>query len=161
MKTPSATAKLKELYLHHMADTSPLPEHAWPQFGTRYGRLKPERRIKKQIRDMIVWCGHFAKIIENTGQYMPGQTEVNVMGKPVVTRKAHFRYSANVAGQADVEAVIGGKAYAIELKRIYKKGRDRQSAAQKRYQEDFERGGGVYTIVHDLQDFYDKFKDIL
>jgi len=59
-------------------------------------------------------------------------------------------------GSADISATIHGRSVKIEVKI----GKDRQSEAQKRYQESIEKAGGVYIIARDFDSFvewYDKF----
>jgi hypothetical protein len=57
-------------------------------------------------------------------------------------------------GLADIDAIINGKPVKIELKRVYKNGKDRQSEEQKKEQEMIERGGGQYIIVESFEDFF-------
>ena len=60
------------------------------------------------------------------------------------------------AGSADISATIKGRSVKIEVKI----GKDRQSEAQKRYQEMIERAGGTYYIARDFDEFvewYEKF----
>jgi hypothetical protein len=52
-------------------------------------------------------------------------------------------------GTADISATIHGKSVKIEIK----VGKDRQSEAQKRYQEQVERAGGVYIVIRDFDQF--------
>jgi hypothetical protein len=56
-------------------------------------------------------------------------------------------------GTADISATIRGRSVKIEVKY----GKDRQSDAQKQYQEDIERAGGVYIIARDMDQFLDWF----
>lgn len=64
----------------------------------------------------------------NTGQWVPGTTKV---------------------GAADISCTIYGKSVEAEIKI----GKDRQSEAQKKYQQIVENSGGVYLIVTCLDDF--------
>jgi len=64
-------------------------------------------------------------------------------------------------GTADIMAIIQGKAIDIELKRVYKVGKDRQSPEQKREQERAVEAGGEYWIVKDFQDFYEKYLEYI
>ena len=57
-------------------------------------------------------------------------------------------------GTADISATIAGKSVKIEVKI----GRDRQSQAQKNYQQQVERAGGVYVIATDFDQFLSWYK---
>ena len=56
-------------------------------------------------------------------------------------------------GSADISATIRGCSVKIEVKI----GKDRQSEAQKKYQDDIERAGGVYLIARDFDSFVEWF----
>jgi hypothetical protein len=58
-------------------------------------------------------------------------------------------------GSADISATINGRAVKIEVKI----GKDRQSEAQKNYQAEIERAGGIYFIAKSFDDFLDKLKE--
>jgi hypothetical protein len=64
--------------------------------------------------------------------------------------------STSTPGSADISATIKGRSVKIEVKI----GKDRQSEAQKRYQDAIESAGGVYIIARDFDSFvewYDQF----
>lgn len=53
------------------------------------------------------------------------------------------------------DKTANGKAVKIEIKI----GRDRQSEAQKRYQEQIERAGGLYVIATSFEQFYGWYQE--
>jgi hypothetical protein len=64
----------------------------------------------------------------------------------------------STAGSADISATIKGRSVKIEVKI-----KDRQSEAQKRYQEHIEKAGGIYKIFRDFDSFvewYEKFIEL-
>ena len=63
----------------------------------------------------------------------------------------------STAGSADISATIKGRSVKIEVKI----GRDRQSDAQKRYQEMIERAGGTYYIARDFDEFVEFYHDFV
>ena len=80
-----------------------------------------------------------------------GQAErVAVMGVP---REAGGRtiwtHTNMTVGTADISATIQGRSVKIEVKI----GTDRQSEAQKRYQNDIEQAGGIYYIARTFEEF--------
>lgn len=77
---------------------------------------------------------------------------VNVMGRQINGR---WTRSHSLRGTADIHATYNGRTIAIEVKI----GRDRQSEAQKAYQERIERAGGVYFIAKDFATFAQWFSE--
>ena len=88
-----------------------------------------------------------------------GQAErITVMGKPIEKKNSQGRTvgvkwveSQMTVGSADISATICGRSVKIEVKI----GADRQSDAQKKYQSDIERAGGLYYIARNFSDFRD------
>lgn len=93
-----------------------------------------------------------------------GQAErVNSMGVPIDTRRevtdiighrrtigsVQWRPSGATIGSADISATIRGRSVKIEVKI----GKDRQSEAQRQYQQAVEQAGGVYYIAKDFTSF--------
>ena len=60
-----------------------------------------------------------------------------------------FGSSHMTKGTADISATIRGRSVKIEVKI----GADRQSDAQRKYQADIERAGGLYYIAKDFESF--------
>ncbi len=63
----------------------------------------------------------------------------------------------STAGSADISATIKGRSVKIEVKI----GKDRQSEAQKRYQEMIERAGGIYIIAKDFDSFVEWYENFI
>jgi hypothetical protein len=61
------------------------------------------------------------------------------------------------AGSADISATIKGRSVKIEVKI----GKDRQSEAQKRYQENIEKAGGTYYIARNFDDFVEWYENFI
>ena len=79
-----------------------------------------------------------------------GQAErINVIGRPITARHGGREYIVSWAqshmtvGTADISATIHGRSVKIEVK----VGKDRQSDAQRRYQQSIEAAGGIYYIA--------------
>lgn len=60
-------------------------------------------------------------------------------------------------GSADISATIRGRSVKIEVKI----GSDRQSEAQRKYQEAIERAGGTYVIARSFDQFIEWYNDFL
>jgi hypothetical protein len=61
-----------------------------------------------------------------------------------------------IPGVADIILMINQKIYGLELKTI----RGKQSAVQERWQECFERAGGIYAVANGLDDAFVTLKSI-
>lgn len=95
--------------------------------------------------------GHQAERINNEGRVIAKTRTAQdylMGGTRKVTTYKRIRSSMQ-RGTADISATIHGKSVKIEIK----VGKDRQSEAQKRYQEQVERAGGVYIVIRDFDQF--------
>jgi len=137
-----------------------IPEHA--RTVNLFGKLKAEKREKKRIEAFLNVSGHYAAIIENRGQRVDNRkTVTDIIGRQKVIGSVTFIGSGMRKGLADLKATIFGRSVDIELKRIYKKGKDRQSEDQKEDQVRLKRAGGIYLIVSDFEDFYNKYLELI
>ena len=106
--------------------------------------------LTKAICDYINLHGYQAERINTMGVAREKKTTA---GKVIGVT---WTKGTSTAGSADISATIKGRSVKIEVKI----GKDRQSEAQKRYQENIERAGGVYYIARNFDDFvewYNKF----
>lgn len=85
-----------------------------------------------------------------------GQAErINTTGMPIIRQlpsgrtETTWRKGNTTKGSADISAIIGGKSVKIEVKI----GHDRQSEAQKRYEQAVTSAGGYYYIAKNFDDF--------
>lgn len=125
-----------------------------------YTGINAEKREKKRIEKFLNLIGNArCNIIENRGQRIDNRkTVTDTIGRQKVIGSVHYIGSGMRNGIADMMAVINGRAYDIELKRIYKKGKDRQSEDQKEEQKRMESAGGTYLIVNSFEDFYEWYQ---
>ena len=146
--------RLKELYLvEHYKDCPNIP---------------PQCRFAPSFTDKT--ANGLTKCIITFLKLLLWQCErINTMGRPIdntrvvtdcIGRKRRIGSvtwipSGVTKGSADISATIAGKSVKIEVKM-----KDKQSEAQRKYQEDVEAAGGVYIIVRTFDEFlqwYDKF----
>ena len=81
-----------------------------------------------------------------------GQAErVSIMGRPIKQANGNYMFGKShmTKGTADISATIRGRSVKIEVKI----GADHQSCAQRKYQADIERAGGLYYIAKDFESF--------
>ena len=103
--------------------------------------------LTRAICDFINYNGYQAERINTMGTAREKKTtDGRVIG---VT----WTKGTSTAGSADISATIKGRSVKIEVKI----GKDRQSDAQKRYQENIERAGGTYYIATNFDDFVEFF----
>jgi hypothetical protein len=105
--------------------------------------------LTKAICDYINYHGYQAERINTMGTAREKKTTA---GKVIGVT---WTKGTSTAGSADISATIKGRSVKIEVKI-----KDRQSEAQKRYQEHIEKAGGIYKIFRDFDSFvewYNKF----
>jgi hypothetical protein len=144
--------KLKELLIAEQRVKYPnVPYHCANIFDT----AKPEKKEKKRIEKFCELMGHSVSIIENRGQRKDNTKIVeDVLGHKKVIGSVEWIGSGMKKGIADLVGGINGRSISIEVKRVYKKGKDRQSDAQKKYQQMVEKDGGIYIIVSGFDEFF-------
>jgi hypothetical protein len=112
---------------------------------------KTANGLTKAITSFIQFNGFQAERINTMGVARENKrTDGKVIG---VT----WTKGTTTAGSADISATIRGRSVKIEVK----VGKDRQSEAQKRYQESIERAGGVYIIARDFDTFVEWFDEFV
>ncbi|WP_286855988.1 MULTISPECIES: hypothetical protein [unclassified Proteiniphilum] len=146
-----------------------LEELAFKEKQNRYGdqpylvkRKYSDRSANELTKSIIAYIrllGGQAERINTTGRVIDGRkTYTDVLGHRRTIGSTKWIPGTGTAGSADISATINGKSVKIEVKY----GRDRQSEAQKRYQAEIERAGGIYYVAKTFDDFFhwynDKFK---
>lgn len=108
---------------------------------------KTANALTKCILRWLELHSHKAWRQGSEGRYRPGKQFTDVIGR-VRQMKGQWLPGSN-KGHADINAIINGKFAAIEVK----VGRDKQSLAQKLYQQEVESSGGVYYVARDFEQF--------
>lgn len=110
---------------------------------------KPIKETANSITTAII---NYLKWTGNHGE------RVNVMGRQIYDKRRGrtlWIKSSGRKGSADIHAIIQGRAVMIEVKA----GKDRQRVAQLTYENDINRAGGVYIIVHSFDEFLEWFQN--
>lgn len=133
------------------------PEHAIPI--NTFNNLKAEKRELKRITTFINLSDGVANITDSAAVRIDNRKMVgSLTGDGRMVGSVEYRKNHDmIKGTSDITATWKGQAWSIELKRIYKNGKDRQSQDQKIYQERVIKSGGKYVIVTSFQDFFEKF----
>jgi F0F1-type ATP synthase alpha subunit len=109
--------------------------------------------LTKCVIDYINFSGGQAERISNTGRYIDESRIVtDVLGNRKKIGSGKYIKGTGTNGTADISATFKGKSIKIEIKM-----KDKQSEAQKEYQQAIERAGGIYFICHTFDEFLDKF----
>lgn len=152
---------LRELLLEESRRKFPnVPDYA-RKINT-FDAMSPEKREKKRIESFLNAAGHYAAIIENRGQRKDNRKVVtDVLGGQKVIGSVEYIGSGMRRGLADIKAIINGIPIDFELKREYKKGKDRMSSFQLDELERVNRAGGKYVVVSSFEDFYRWYLEFL
>ncbi|NBW36258.1 MAG: hypothetical protein EBR30_14795 [Cytophagia bacterium] len=140
---------LHELKVKRYAETHPnYPPNYIPK--TMY-KDSTANGLTKAICDYINLHGYQAERINTMGVAREKKTTA---GKVIGVT---WTKGTSTAGSADISATIKGRSVKIEVKI----GKDRQSEAQKRYQENIERAGGIYIIAKDFDSFVEWYNQFI
>ena len=115
--------------------------------------------LTKSVIAWITYMGGQAERISSQGQYREGSKIQVGTGQLAYTKQLPGKWTPgqSTKGTADISATIRGRSVKIEIKY----GEDRQSDAQKQYQESIERAGGVYIIVKDFDSFVEWYESFV
>ena len=131
------------------------PDHLRP--ATKYTDTTANG-LTKCIVDWINFNGYQAERISSTGRYVDNREKyVNVLNQTVTIGSGKWIPGSTTKGTADISATIRGRSIKIEVKI----GKDRQSEAQKKYQYDVERAGGIYIIAKNFEDFHTWYNNFI
>ena len=151
----SAIKELKDLYLEENRKKFPsIPEQCrvTPQY-----KPKTANGLTRMCIDLLRLSGWQAERISNTGRLIDNsKVAVDCIGRARKIGSTQWIKGTGTNGTADVSATIAGRSVKIEVKM-----KDRQSEAQRKYQADVERSGGVYIIVRDFGSFLHWYKHFI
>ena len=146
--TRTTRQRIHDLLLQESRQKYPnLPDHARvvniPTDGSANG-------LTKLVIKWIELHGGQAERINTMGRMIDKRKVVtDVLGRQSMIGSMQYIPTTGTKGSADISAVIEGKAYKIEVKY----GKDRQSTAQKAYEQSITSAGGIYLIVRTMDDF--------
>lgn len=143
---------LKTLKYDHMERTSP---GFFKASGGRSMKIKPysdktANGLTRCIIDFLTFSEWQAERINSSGRMVDRRyAYTDVLGHRRQIGSVEWAKGTGTKGTADISATIAGRSVKIEVKI----GRDRQSEAQKQYQERIEKSGGIYFIATSMTDF--------
>lgn len=158
-----AIEALKALMYQEVRSKYPdFPEHCIPEPNLGQNIKNKERRELYRITKFCdLTKGVKMNRIDNTGKRVDNRVNyIDGVGRARTIGSIEYRKSSMENGIADLVGLIHGRYYAVELKRVYANGRDRQSAAQKKFQQEVEDAGGTYVIVNSFEHFFEWFNTL-
>lgn len=118
---------------------------------------KTANGLEKAICAYINLNGGMAERRKNSGRVIDDRKVVeDFMGNKRVLGSTRYIPGTGRNGTSDVSGIWKNKPIAIEVKI----GKDRQSQAQKDYQHDFEKAGGIYIIAKDWNSFINEISKV-
>ena len=123
-------------------------------------KLKPITKathLESLIIEFLRFEGHIAIKVSTGGTYIQPKIEKNIFGKPTIVKDGHYIKGGSTKGVSDLIVTIKGRVWFVEVKL----GRDTQRNTQRNFEEEVATKGGIYSIVHDLDDFYKQYLAIL
>jgi len=142
---PTPIHRLRTLALSNISETLPYRESFIHQY-----KPSTANGLTRCVIDWIKFNGGQAERISVTGRMVDNTKVVSdVMGHRRIVGSVSYQKSSMTKGSADISAIINGRSVKIEIKI----GRDRQSDAQRAYQNAVEKAGGTYLIVKTLDEF--------
>lgn len=119
---------------------------------------KTANGLTKAIVKWINLNGYQAERISTTGRWIDNSKIVtDVLGNRKKIGSGKYIKGSGTKGSADISATIKGKSIKIEVKIA----KDKQSDAQKEYQQAIERAGGIYFIAKDFSSFFEFYTTLV
>lgn len=108
--------------------------------------------LTRCIIDAINLTGGFATRRNNAGTFREGKTIKRDFGMNAIKERSTYTFNGT-RGVEDIDAFYNGVNVKIEVKY----GKDRMSEAQRTYQRNLEKVGGIYIVARNLEDFWVEF----
>ena len=154
---------LKDLEFQYLKAKHPtVPEHCIP---LSTWSDKTANALTKSVVAFLNYSGHYAERINTMGVYRAAKKVTDQWGKQRTIGQGKYTPGGGTKGSADVSSTIqvkiGDHQVGISVKFEIKIAKDRQSEAQKLYEQRTIAAGGRYYIVRDFADFYEKYTNLL
>lgn len=117
---------------------------------------KTANGLTKAVITFLTLHGHQAERINTTGRYLDNSKIVtDCIGRQRVLGKGKWIPVTSTKGSADISAIVKGISVKLEIKM-----KDKQSQAQKDYQQAVENAGGKYYLVHSFEEFINYYNQL-
>jgi len=147
---------LIELALAELKSKYPsFPDHCIP--APKYSD-KTANGLTKCIIDYLKLSGWQAERISSMGRQIDKRViSTDCIGRQRTIGSIQYIPGTSTNGTADISATIKGRSVKIEVKI----GADKQSEAQRKYESDVNKAGGIYFIAKDFDGFIDKYNELI
>lgn len=117
---------------------------------------KTANGLTKAVITFLTLHGHQAERINTTGRYLDNSKIVtDCVGMQRVLGKGKWIPGTSTKGSADISSIVKGLSVKWEIKM-----KDKQSQAQKDYQQAVENAGGKYYLVHSFEEFINYYNQL-
>jgi hypothetical protein len=149
-----ALKALRELALENSRKRHPnLPESVR---SCRNYSDKSANGLTKCVIDFLRFSGHQAERVSSSGRYLDNSKVItDTLGFKRRIGSGKWIPGSMQKGSADISATINGRSVKIEIKM-----QDKQSEAQRKYQEQVELAGGKYWLVRSFDQFLTYYNDL-
>ena len=131
------------------------PEHL--TIATKKYNVSKANGLTQAVIAIVKAYGGQAERISSMGRMIDNRKEyVDVVGFRRTVGSIGYIPGTGTKGTADIHASIplnGSNGFAVSVK-IEIKIKDKQSEYQKEYQKTIENSGGIYLIIHSIQEFF-------
>lgn len=121
--------------------------------------------ITKIILQFLKWEGHQAERINTMGRLVSAKEPVRMLGISGTLETKKWIPTTGTKGSADISSTIrvnvNGVKVGLSVKWEVKFKKDRQSDDQKNYERSVNSAGGHYFIVRDVDDFLEKYDELM
>lgn len=144
----TALRHLRELHISDSKLKHPdLPYHSCKDF-----KVSKAAGLTQATIYFLRLKGAQAERVSSTGRYLDNSVKVtNVLGQTRILGSGKWIPGSSTKGTADISATIPNKdGIGVSVKIEVKIGKDKQSEAQRKYQESVERAAGIYLLISSL-----------
>ncbi|MGZ0017671.1 hypothetical protein [Yeosuana sp. AK3] len=151
-KKPQVVKRLEEMAFKAKIERFPnFPYPPKPKY-----RDDTSNGLTRCIIDFLNLKGQQAERINNTGRQLDRRKTINgVLGSHRTVGSVEWIKGTGKNGTSDISATILGRSVKIEVKI----GKDRQSEAQKKYEAQVIKAGGLYFIARNFIEFVNWYNE--
>lgn len=114
---------------------------------TSYPKATTHKGFEQAVENYIKWKGGFA---QNTPTIGTPRFESTMVGSKMVKEQKGWMNSKGGRGKQDIDCIVNGVNFKVELKCEG----DEQEDAQRKYQERVQSAGGFYIILRSMHELF-------
>ena len=150
----------EQMYLNELTLKYPAAmKTGYFEVSYKYKKPKSASQVEALIMKFLKLKGHQAQKITTMGVYRDNKKiTTDIIGRTRIAGKGKWTPGTATKGAADISSSVYGVKVDWEVK--FAKS-DKQTKQQKDFETDVTRAGGYYIIVHNPDDFYDKYYKLM